>query len=57
MDRAGSGAPANENLNRNAPFGGPDGQGPVLVALLIRTLIEMPPFGGPDGQGRFWCPC
>ena len=38
------------------PFGGPDGQGPVLVALLIRTLIEMPPFGGPDGQGPVLVP-
>ena len=56
MAKAGSGAPANDNLNRNAPFGGPDGQGPVLVALLIRTLIEMPPFGGPDGQGPVLVP-
>ena len=32
------------------PFGGPDGQGPVLVPLLIRGLIIMPPFGSPDGQ-------
>ena len=57
MAKAGSGAPANENLNRNAPFGGPDGQGPVLVALLMRTLIEMPSFEAQMARGRFWCPC
>ena len=38
------------------PFGGSDGQGPVLVPLLIRTLIEKPPFGGPDGQGLVLVP-
>ena len=32
------------------PFGGPDGQGPVLVPLLISFLIGMLTFGGPDGQ-------
>ena len=56
MDRAGSGAPADESLNRNAPFGGPDGQGPVLVALLIKTLIEMPSNGSPHGQGPVLVP-
>ena len=49
--RAGSGAPANKDLNRKPPFGCPAGQGLVLVPLQIRTLIERPPFGGPDGQG------
>ena len=38
------------------PFGSPDGQGPVLVPLLIRVVIEMPPFGSPDGQGPVLVP-
>ena len=56
MAKAGSGAPANENLNRNAPCGGPDGQGPGVVALLIKTLIEMPSNGSPHGQGTVLVP-
>ena len=39
------------------PFGGPDGQGPVLMLVLIIVLIEMPSFGGPEAKGRFWRPC
>ena len=38
------------------PFGSPDGQGPVLVPLLLRVVIEMPPFGSPDGQGSVLVP-
>ena len=69
MAKAGSGAPANENLNRNAPFGGPDGQGPDFNrnatiwgprwpgagsgARAIRVLIEMVPFANTLGQERF----
>ena len=50
---AGSGAPANRDLNKKPPFGGPDGLGPVLVPLLIRTLIESHHFGAQMARGRF----
>ena len=38
-------------LNREQPFGSPDGQGPVLVLSLIVLLIRMPPFRAPGGRG------
>ena len=54
---AGSGAPANKNLDRKPPFGGPDGHGLVLVPLLIKTLIESHHLGAQMARGQFWCPC